>query len=102
MSELDFDQLVLEETTCCLCGIRFGVIKPLMELRRKDYETFYCPNGHGQHFVRPPVPRDEELENTRLTLAQANTDVRESKDEIARLTAELDQFRAGLRWWQRR
>lgn len=102
MSELDFDQLVLEEITCAQCGIRFGVIKPLLERRRKDHLGFYCPNGHCNAYLAPAPTRDEELEATHATAETARQHLREAKDEIARLTSENDQYRAGLHWWQRR
>jgi hypothetical protein len=37
--------------TCCNCGIGFCLPTPLYEARKKDHGTFYCPNGHGQHYI---------------------------------------------------
>jgi hypothetical protein len=43
---------------CCACGIDFGMSRGLYDARRKDHGTFYCPNGHAQHYT---AKSDEEL-----------------------------------------
>lgn len=42
--------MTLTEITCSECGITFGLPQFYMESRRKDHNTFWCPNGHGQVF----------------------------------------------------
>jgi hypothetical protein len=46
---LDMSTLVIEE--CCNCHIRFGMPSGLQSQRRDDHKSFYCPNGHGQHYT---------------------------------------------------
>jgi hypothetical protein len=36
---------------CCNCGVAFAMTDQLYTERHKDKATFYCPNGHGQHYV---------------------------------------------------
>lgn len=38
--------------TCCIkdCGISFQVPGWWEKGKRETHATFYCPNGHGQHF----------------------------------------------------
>jgi hypothetical protein len=42
-----------EATTCCVsgCNLTFAFTSEFYKQRKKDRETFYCPNGHPQHFV---------------------------------------------------
>lgn len=42
--------LILE--TCFDCGVPFGMSETLYRQRLDDSRTFYCPNGHGQHYTR--------------------------------------------------
>lgn len=37
----------LEATSCCVCGIQFGVPPYFIANARKNAGTIYCPNGHG-------------------------------------------------------
>lgn len=58
---------MMENVSCCSCGISFSLSKELYDYRRKDGQTFYCPNGHAQHFsnsARTHVPK-EELEKVK-------------------------------------
>lgn len=36
---------------CCQCSISFGMTVQLQSIRKKDHQLFYCPLGHGQHYV---------------------------------------------------
>lgn len=71
--------LVVE--TCCNtdCLVPFGLSREMYEARRKDRRTFYCPNGHGQHYVA-----ESEEQRLRRQLGYAN----------ARATAAEDQAQA--------
>jgi len=61
---------------CSQCGIAFGLDKSFETRRRDDHKTFWCPNGHGQHF--PQQSRAEELEG------------------------KLEQEKKNAEWWRRR
>jgi hypothetical protein len=41
-------ELQAETLECCRCGIPFSF--PTVAHRRRDHDTFYCPNGHAQSF----------------------------------------------------
>lgn len=46
-------QLIIE--TCCACGTPFGIETSLRNrLLEKRPLPFYCPNGHGQHYLGEP------------------------------------------------
>ena len=42
-------QMIYEE--CCNCGVVFGITDVLRRKRLEDKNSFYCPNGHAQHFT---------------------------------------------------
>jgi hypothetical protein len=44
-------QFFLKQTTCCVCHVAFAFDHNLYDRRRADRESFYCPNGHSQHFT---------------------------------------------------
>ncbi len=43
--------VTLEPVTCYRCGVAFGMPAYLMKKRLKDHESFWCPNGHEQHYT---------------------------------------------------
>lgn len=58
--------VTLKPVTCCKCGVAFGISSRLYDELMKSHENFYCPSGHGQHFLS----RTEE-ERLRQELASA-------------------------------
>jgi hypothetical protein len=48
-----------EEQTCGDCGCVWGFPKELRAQRLKDGKLFYCPNGHGRHFVLGQTEEDK-------------------------------------------
>lgn len=38
---------------CCNCGVPFGIPSNLRSVLKADpNKSFYCPNGHGQHYSK--------------------------------------------------
>lgn len=74
---------------CCECGVVFAMTTDLQRSRKRTKDTFYCPNGHGQHYL---AKTDAEK------LREANEALR--KLEL-RLQAEVDQRNAAERERQR-
>jgi hypothetical protein len=37
--------------SCYACGVQFGIPAALNDTHRRDKQTFYCPNGHGQVYA---------------------------------------------------
>jgi uncharacterized Zn finger protein (UPF0148 family) len=67
---------VLEE--CANCSVPFMMTREMNNmLRANPGKTFYCPNGHGQHYTgkTPEQKKREELE-------QKLREVEEQKDRI--------------------
>lgn len=51
MTQIFTGVLVLE--TCCNCGMHFGMEASYQKKRLDDQQSFYCPNGHPQHYTGP-------------------------------------------------
>lgn len=43
--------------TCCSCGIAFAVDAQVRAKWRTDGSSFYCPNGHRQHYTETDIQR---------------------------------------------
>ena len=43
-------ETTLELITCVRCGVAFAVPADMLDRRRHDHDTFYCPNGHNLSF----------------------------------------------------
>jgi hypothetical protein len=67
--------LTLNTESCCNCGIVFAFPSTLMDGLRTTGGSFYCPNGHGQHYTKTEVDRLKEklAEQTRQATAMAAT-----------------------------
>lgn len=50
MAEITFYDTVIT-TRCYLCGVVFGMPAEMDRERRQDHKTFYCVNGHAQHYT---------------------------------------------------
>jgi len=47
----NFGRVTLQIDSCCNCGVIYAMPSDLDDQRREDHGTFYCPNGHGQHYT---------------------------------------------------
>jgi NMD protein affecting ribosome stability and mRNA decay len=51
MSKTIEHTLTFEIETCCSCGVAFGLEKWMRKRLVESHDSFYCPNGHAQHFT---------------------------------------------------
>lgn len=87
----------LESVRCAKCGVPFSMPDTLVAQRKKDGETFYCPNGHSHAYPKQAVDTDKlKVELKQAVDARARADSRaESADrESQRLTREIEEMRA--------
>jgi hypothetical protein len=68
------------EETCYRCGVVFGMPRALHNTCRRDKQTFYCPNGHGQAYTT------SEADELRARLQK-----QEQATSIARAEAERER-----------
>ena len=74
------------EMTCCSCGTSFAMDETLKELRLKDGNSFYCPNGHSQKYTNS---QSDQLKEAREELHETKTELRDAQNEIRRLKCLL-------------
>lgn len=78
-------EVVLVSEECCNCGVLFAMPDDMKQRRKDDHQTFWCPNGHGQHYT---AKSDAEKLQDKLD---------QEKQRTAALLAEKDQVEASLR-----
>lgn len=87
---------------CCNCGIAFGMPSNLVRVLRDDPEkSFYCPNGHGQHYREPRTEKQlkqaqQEAERLRTQLTQKDSINAQLEGVIKRQKAKLDRVEKGV------
>jgi predicted nucleic acid binding AN1-type Zn finger protein len=69
---------VVDSITCFRCGIVFGVPEHWLKSRREDKESFWCPNGHSQAFVKSIA---DQLRQERDSLRQQMSRVIDEREE---------------------
>lgn len=76
--------LELETEDCCNCGVTFAMPASLRAefLRDRAGRSFYCPNGHGQHYTgeREEVRLRRELQRAQDATARAEADARRQRE----------------------
>jgi len=92
MAELKIIQTAAFQTTnCYLCGVTFAMPVDLMQHRRDDRKTFYCPNGHGQVFAGKSEAEKlkEQLAAEQTRRATAETEAVYQRTRADRATTNL-------------
>ena len=52
---------------CCNCSIEFAMPESLRNERLSDGKSFYCPNGHPQHFTESDISKLQRQLQTALS-----------------------------------
>jgi hypothetical protein len=90
--------VTIETTTCCTCGVPFGIPDYFMKRKRETGEGFYCPNGHNLFFSKPEVQRlRDELIREKSAREQAETRANEFKEESLKLGGKLNRLHKRVR-----
>ena len=50
MAEAKLATEIINALACAHCGMLFGITADFETRRRKDHQSFYCPNGHTQSY----------------------------------------------------
>jgi|SRR5262245_19752842 len=66
---------------CCNCGVGFAMEIGLYQRRQQDHGSFWCPNGHSQHFIgtTPDEKKIAELQRERDQLKYERDSARTSQ-----------------------
>jgi hypothetical protein len=78
---------------CSKCDVLYGLTEEFVQARRKNHETFYCPNGHEWHYsgenTEERLKRElrEERERKERECSRANRNHARAERERASLVA---------------
>lgn len=79
---LKYEQ-TLETTSCCVCGIQFGVPPSFIANKRTNAGNLYCPNGHSLGWSK------SEADKLREQLQKANAATEWQRARAQRLEKDL-------------
>lgn len=84
-----FSQLPMYLETCFRCGVTFAMTEDFKNQKLKDRTDFYCPNGHGQHYLgeteEVKLRRELERKQAMLEAEQARAArIKSERDQVAR------------------
>jgi hypothetical protein len=89
-SIIDITTTELEITSCCSCGVRFGVPEIIMGERRQNAGHIYCPNGHRLGWNESDADRlRKQLNETASKLTAAKCETATERAAKERVEAEL-------------
>ena len=78
--------ITLVEMDCYSCGITFAVPETWNNKRLEDGKSFWCPNGHQQHYTKTEV----QILRERLEMERKNAEFwRQQKAAIERSASAL-------------
>lgn len=62
---------------CYTCDIVFAVNNEYYKMLVKEHKSFYCPNGHSQHFISKTEAQilNERLENKNSEIRELNREI---------------------------
>lgn len=87
---------------CCNCGVVFGMPSDLRDRFMNDPEkSFYCPNGHGQHYRYSKEQRlrqdaERKLRDKENELAQAVASKIQVEQQLKKASAKLKRVEKGV------
>lgn len=85
-TEIEMKTITTIEETCCNCATTFSMDEELQKLRKNDGLTFYCPNGHGQHYTQTVASK---YQTATKRIAELEIELSDYKAECRRLKCEL-------------
>jgi protein-arginine kinase activator protein McsA len=95
----------LVSVTCSKCGIEFAMPQYYRTKRLEDRETFYCPNGHGQHFTgeseaqrlrRELDAKQQALDWEKNRRADAEKTISQLKGKVTKAKNKLERVANGV------
>lgn len=88
-------QLVtLNTEECCNCGIIFAMPATMQTRLRTNGRSFYCPNGHAQHYAKTEVNRLQEKLDEQIRVAtQMAEHARNAENAEQRTAKELKRIK---------
>lgn len=82
---------------CSNCGIEFGMPDFYNEKRRDDHATFWCPNGHAQHY-----PGESNAEKYQRLYNAESQKLLPMREQLAAAQRKLEQTSKKLKRTEKR
>lgn len=92
------DNVRLVSVECCVCHTIFAMTEDLNKqcLRKMENKTFYCPNGHEQHYVG--LSEEEKLRRSLKSVQACCTEYEGRVEELEkRIPRMIGGYRAQLK-----
>jgi septal ring factor EnvC (AmiA/AmiB activator) len=86
-------EVTLTVETCCVCGTPFAIEATLQEQFKKTGNSFFCPNGHKQHYSEST---DEKIKQLEKQLKQSKDDEAWWRQQAEKRTGELATTKKAL------
>jgi Zn ribbon nucleic-acid-binding protein len=83
--------ITLEHITCVNCGMVFAFSGDLIDKRRRDHQSFYCPSGHNNYF-----PGESDVEKLKRELKEANLAIKRAEYRAQSAQLEREEARQQL------
>jgi hypothetical protein len=80
--------VILEIESCYSCGVAFAMPQGFKKQRLQDRQTFYCPNGHGQHYIGETEAEKLRKQLATVEAARVQANAARWKAEEAKVKAE--------------
>lgn len=88
--------VTLETEECYKCGVTFAMPKDLRrKFLRNRNESFYCPNGHSQHYIGET--KEARLERELLAMQQSRDSARNARDDAQQEAEHFRKSRDGIK-----
>jgi hypothetical protein len=79
--------IIYVNVECCKCGVIFGLNQNLNKHLKESKDSFYCPNGHSQAYVKSTADRlAEELERKNRTISDRDGYIANLEKQLAKAT----------------
>lgn len=84
----------LEATSCCVCGIQFGVPPYFIANARKNSGTIFCPNGHSLGWSRSEADKlREQIQKTNELLEWEKARVKTLEKSLVAQKGQMTKLR---------
>lgn len=91
------EQINLETEECCTCAVVFAMPASLKLERRNNGGSFYCPNGHSQHYTKTRVKQlEEQLAQIQYDLRAAKCNLLDAQNREVKLGRKLKRVANGV------
>lgn len=82
---------------CVRCDVLFGLSRTMYEQRKRDGETFYCPNEHAQHWRETEADRlRKEVERLQQRIARKDEEIEADRRAMIASRGQITKLKKKL------